>query len=144
MMVFVYFLQVSAFSTWEKELHKIVFDPRYLLLTSKERKVVFDEYVKDRAEKERQEKRNAYRKARDDFKKLLQEAKLTSRVTFSEFCQKFSRDERFKRIDKMRERESYFNDFMLELRRKEREEKSTAKEKVKIVILFLILLLEHV
>jgi transcription elongation regulator 1 len=22
---------VSAFSTWEKELHKIVFDPRYLL-----------------------------------------------------------------------------------------------------------------
>ena len=28
--------QISAFSTWEKELHKIVFDPRYLLLTSKE------------------------------------------------------------------------------------------------------------
>ncbi|GAB6025445.1 hypothetical protein CHUAL_011190 [Chamberlinius hualienensis] len=27
--------EVSAFSTWEKELHKIVFDPRYLLLTSK-------------------------------------------------------------------------------------------------------------
>ena len=26
------------FSTWEKELHKIVFDSRYLLLTSKERK----------------------------------------------------------------------------------------------------------
>lgn len=29
---------VSAFSTWEKELHKIVFDERYLLLTSRERK----------------------------------------------------------------------------------------------------------
>lgn len=34
------FLQVSAFSTWEKELHKIVFDPRYLLLNSEERKQV--------------------------------------------------------------------------------------------------------
>lgn len=33
-------LQVSAFSTWEKELHKIVFDPRYLLLNSEERKQV--------------------------------------------------------------------------------------------------------
>ena len=33
----------------------------------------------------------------------------------------------------MRERESYFNDFMLEVRRKEREEKSTAKEKVSLV-----------
>ena len=35
-----FFIQVSAFSTWEKELHKIVFDPRYLMLTSKERKSV--------------------------------------------------------------------------------------------------------
>lgn len=33
-------LQVSAFSTWEKELHKVVFDPRYLLLNSEERKQV--------------------------------------------------------------------------------------------------------
>lgn len=33
-------VQVSAFSTWEKELHKVVFDPRYLLLNSEERKQV--------------------------------------------------------------------------------------------------------
>uniref|UniRef100_H2ZB70 WW domain-containing protein n=1 Tax=Ciona savignyi TaxID=51511 RepID=H2ZB70_CIOSA len=32
--------QVSAFSTWEKELHKIVFDPRHTLLNAKERKTV--------------------------------------------------------------------------------------------------------
>ena len=37
--------QVSAFSTWEKELHKIVFDARYLLLTSKERKQVCIGYL---------------------------------------------------------------------------------------------------
>lgn len=34
--------QVSAFSSWEKELSKIVFDSRYLLLTSRERKQVFE------------------------------------------------------------------------------------------------------
>lgn len=67
---------VSAFSTWEKELHKIVFDPRYLLLTSKERKQVFEKYVKDRAEEERKEKRNKMRQKRDDFRKLMEEAKL--------------------------------------------------------------------
>merc|ERR1739842_85043 len=50
--------QISAVATWEKELHKIVFDPRYLLLTSKERKQVFDKYVRERAEEERREKRN--------------------------------------------------------------------------------------
>lgn len=32
--------KVSASSTWEKELSKIVFDPRYLLLSSDERKAV--------------------------------------------------------------------------------------------------------
>lgn len=68
--------EVSAFSTWEKELHKIVFDPRYLLLTSKERKQVFERYVKERAEDERREKRNRLRERKDAFRKLLSEAHL--------------------------------------------------------------------
>lgn len=68
--------QVSAFSTWEKELHKIVFDPRYLLLTSKERKQVFEKYVKERAEEERREKRNKMKERKDQFQKLLEEAGL--------------------------------------------------------------------
>lgn len=68
--------QVSAFSTWEKELHKIVFDPRYLLLTSKERKQVFEKYVKERAEEERREKRNKMRERKDEFRRLMEEAGL--------------------------------------------------------------------
>ena len=69
-------LQVSAFSTWEKELHKIVFDPRYLLLTSKERKQVFDQYVKERAEEERREKHRKMKEKKEAFRQLLEEAKL--------------------------------------------------------------------
>ena len=75
-LIFSFLLQVSAFSTWEKELHKIVFDSRYLLLTSKERKQVFEQYVKERAEEERREKRNKLREKRDQFKQLLEECKL--------------------------------------------------------------------
>ena len=70
---------MSAFSTWEKELHKIVFDPRYLLLTSKERKTVFDQYVKERAEEERKEKRNKMKETKEQFKQLMDEAKITSK-----------------------------------------------------------------
>jgi len=77
--------QVSAFSTWEKELHKIVFDPRYLLLTSKERKQVFEQYVKERAEEERREKRNKLKEKKDQFKQLLEEANLTSKYD-SDLC----------------------------------------------------------
>lgn len=67
---------MSAFSTWEKELHKIVFDPRYLLLTSRERKQVFEKYVKERAEEERREKRNKMRQKREDFRSLMELANL--------------------------------------------------------------------
>lgn len=72
-------MQVSAFSTWEKELHKIVFDSRYLLLTSKERKQVFEKYVKERAEEERREKRNKMRERKDQFQQLLETAGLNSK-----------------------------------------------------------------
>lgn len=68
--------EVSAFSTWEKELHKIVFDPRYLLLTSKERKQVFESYVKERAEEERKEKRNKLKERKDQFRALMEDVKL--------------------------------------------------------------------
>lgn len=67
---------MSAFSTWEKELHKIVFDPRYLLLTSRERKLVFEQYVKERAEEERREKRNKMRQKREDFRALMESCNL--------------------------------------------------------------------
>ncbi|KAL3276562.1 hypothetical protein HHI36_011936 [Cryptolaemus montrouzieri] len=123
--------QVSAFSTWEKELHKIVFDSRYLLLTSKERKQVFEKYVKERAEEERREKRNKLREKKDAFRKLLQESHLHGKSSFSDFAQKYAKDERFKGVEKMRERESLFNEYLIEVRKREKEEKNQRREQVK-------------
>ena len=76
------------FSTWEKELHKIVFDRRYLLLTSKERKQAYEQYVKDRADDERKEKVRKLRQRKDDFRQLLIDAKLRGRYadSFSTFA----------------------------------------------------------
>ncbi|KAH8414522.1 hypothetical protein KR215_007969 [Drosophila sulfurigaster] len=122
---------VSAFSTWEKELHKIVFDPRYLLLTSKERKQVFEKYVKDRAEEERKEKRNKMRQKRDDFRKLMEDAKLHGKSSFSEFSQRNAKEERYRAIEKVRERESLFNEFIVEVRRREKEDKQLRKEQIR-------------
>ncbi len=123
--------EISAFSTWEKELHKIVFDPRYLLLTSKERKQVFDRYVRERADAERRERKSRLKEKKEAFKKLLSEAKLTGKSSFSEFTSKHGKDERFKGIEKGRERESLFNEHLLELRKKEKEERSEKRERAK-------------
>merc|ERR1712183_735165 len=115
--------EISAFSTWEKELHKIVFDPRYLLLTSKERKQVFDRYVRDRAEEERREKRAKAKERKDAFRALCEEKNVTAKTSWSEFSREVAKDERFKAIDKSRDREILFNEFQSEIRKKERDEK---------------------
>lgn len=69
------YFQVSAFSTWEKELPKIVFDPRFLLLTQKERKQCFEKFVRTRADEERQERKNKLKAKKDEFKALVEEAR---------------------------------------------------------------------
>ncbi|CAG5872500.1 unnamed protein product [Menidia menidia] len=122
---------VSAFSTWDKELHKIVFDPRYLLLNPKERKQVFDQYVKTRAEEERKEKKNKLMQAKDEFRRMMEEAKLTPRTTFSEFALKHGRDPRFKTIEKMKDREAIFVEFVTTMRKREKEDSKSRGEKVK-------------
>merc|ERR1712176_187450 len=123
--------QISAFSTWEKELHKIVFDPRYLLLTSKERKSVFDKYVRERAEEERKEKKAKAKARKEDFKALTVEAGIDCRSSWSEFAREHGKDERFKAIEKTKERESLFLEIQIELKKKEREERDEKRKQVK-------------
>merc|ERR550532_1628027 len=120
--------QISAFSTWEKELHKIVFDPRYLLLTSKERKQVFDKYVRERADEERKEKKAKAKERKDHFRALCEEKNVHAKTSWSEFSRDVAKDERFKAIDKSRERESLFNELQSEIRKKERDEKEERRK----------------
>merc|ERR1719483_466443 len=122
---------ISAFSTWEKELHKIVFDPRYLLLASKERKSVFDKYVRERAEEERKEKKAKAKERKEAFKSLCDEAGVGSRTSWSEFSREWGKDERFKAIDKSRDRESLFLEIQSDLKKKEKEEKYEKRKQSK-------------
>ncbi|XFF91867.1 PREDICTED: transcription elongation regulator 1-like protein [Capra hircus] len=112
---------VSAFSTWEKELHKIVFDPRYLLLNSEERKQIFEQFVKTRIKEEYKEKKSKLLLAKEEFKKLLEESKLSPRTTFKEFAEKYGRDQRFRLVQKRKDQEHFFNQFILILKKRDKE-----------------------
>merc|ERR1719237_1283112 len=101
--------QVSAFSSWEKELSKIVFDPRYLLLTRKEKKA---------KAKERKE----------NFIELCKEVGVTPKSSWSEFSREQAKDERFKAIEKSRDRETHFNDYVSELKKKEKDKKDEKRK----------------
>ncbi|CAK7302676.1 Transcription elongation regulator 1-like protein [Vulpes lagopus] len=116
---------VSAFSTWEKELHKIVFDPRYLLLNSEERKQIFEQFVKTRIKEEYKEKKSKLLLAKEEFKKLLEESKVSPRntggTTFKEFAEKYGRDQRFRLVQKKKDQEHFFNQFILILKKRDKE-----------------------
>ncbi|XP_076615964.1 uncharacterized protein tcerg1l isoform X2 [Chaetodon auriga] len=119
---------VSAFSTWEKELHKMVFDPRYLLLTSDQRKQVFDQFVKSRVKEEYKEKKSKLQKAREEFKQLLEEAKITSRSTFKEFCARYRGDQRFGALNRKREQEVLFHHYITSLKKRDKENRTRLRK----------------
>uniref|UniRef100_A0A672SAK1 Transcription elongation regulator 1 like n=1 Tax=Sinocyclocheilus grahami TaxID=75366 RepID=A0A672SAK1_SINGR len=84
---------VSAFSTWEKELHKIVFDPRYLLLSPEERKQV----------------------------RHKEEAEKKELSMFKEFSEKYGNDTRFKQVLKRKDQELFFTQFISTLKKRDKE-----------------------
>lgn len=65
---------VSAFSTWEKELHKIVFDQRYLLLTSNERKKLLIDMWRKSWKRKNEKGRTDSKKQRKSFSNCSQKS----------------------------------------------------------------------
>jgi transcription elongation regulator 1 len=103
---------VAPFSKWEKELPKIVFDPRFKAIPSHStRRAIFDHYVRTRAEEERKEKRAAQKAAVEAYKELLEEASedINKKTAYQDFKRKWGADSRFEALDR-KEREALFNE----------------------------------
>ncbi|KAK7258065.1 hypothetical protein RIF29_32476 [Crotalaria pallida] len=118
---------VAPFSKWEKELPKIVFDPRFKSIPSySARRSLFEHYVKTRAEEERKEKRAAQKAALEGFKQLLDEATedINHNTDYPTFREKWGNDPRFKALDR-KEREHLLSERVLPLK-KAAEEKAKA------------------
>lgn len=75
---------------------------------------------------------------KEGFRTLLEEAELHGKSTFSSFSNKHGKDPRFKAVERMRDREDYFKDYVDELYKKEKEEKKKEKESAKAAFLQLL------
>ncbi|PON93729.1 WW domain containing protein [Trema orientale] len=118
---------VAPFSKWEKELPKIVFDPRFKAIPSySTRRSLFEHYVKTRVEEERKEKRAAQKAAIESFKQLLEEASedIDHKTDYQIFRKKWGDDPRFLALDR-KDREHLLNERVLPLKRAA-EEKARA------------------
>ncbi len=57
---------------------------------------------------------------------------LFCRSTFTEFSSRHSKDERFRAVEKIRDREAWFHEYVQELKTKEKEGSSRHSEKEKV------------
>lgn len=119
---------VAPFSKWDKELPKIVFDPRFKAIPGySARRALFDHYVRTRADEERKEKRAAQKAAMEGFKQLLEEAKedIDHNTDHHSFKKKWGHDLRFEALER-KDRESLLNERILPLKR-------AAEEKARVI-----------
>ncbi|XP_048599173.1 pre-mRNA-processing protein 40A isoform X2 [Brassica napus] len=116
-------VNVQSDWTWEQTTKEIVHDKRYgALRTLGERKQAFNEYLGQRKKVEAEERRWRQKKAREEFVKMLEECEeLSSSMKWSKALSLFENDERFKAVDRPRDREDLFDNYIVELERKERE-----------------------
>ncbi|XP_021284433.1 pre-mRNA-processing protein 40A [Herrania umbratica] len=117
--------------TWEQTMREIINDKRYgALKTLGERKQAFNEYLGQRKKLEAEERRMRQKKAREEFTKMLEESKeLTSSMRWSKAQSLFENDERFKAVERARDREDLFENYIVELERKERENAADEKRR---------------
>ncbi|XP_076959980.1 pre-mRNA-processing protein 40A-like isoform X1 [Bidens hawaiensis] len=113
---------VKADWNWEQAMRVIINDKRYGALKAHgERKQAFNEYLMQRKKLEAEERRLKQRKAKEEFTKMLEESKeLTSSMRWSKAMVLFEDDERYKAVDRPSDREDLFQNYLVDLQKKER------------------------
>lgn len=108
--------------TWDQAMRAIINDRRYGALKSLgERKQAFNEYLSQKKKLEAEERRVKQKKAREDFRIMLEDYKeLSSSSRWSKAISIFEHDERFKAVERAKDREDLFEDYVEELEKKER------------------------
>ncbi|KAJ1953623.1 hypothetical protein IWQ62_005947, partial [Dispira parvispora] len=103
---------VSPFSTWERELHHIINDPRYALVkTLKQRKELFDEYCAEKAAQKRSSSSLdgvPNEKPRDAFRRLLVEHVTSDTTLWGEAQRRLRKHSAWLGLTSTREKEAMF------------------------------------
>ncbi|PNT57402.2 hypothetical protein POPTR_001G289800v4 [Populus trichocarpa] len=108
--------------TWDQAMRVIINDKRYgALKTLGERKQAFNEFLGQKRKQEAEERRIKQKKAREEFKNMLEESKeLTASIRLSKAVTLFENDERFKAVERERDRKDLIETYLQELEEKER------------------------
>ncbi|OMO73829.1 hypothetical protein CCACVL1_17115 [Corchorus capsularis] len=108
--------------TWDQAMRVIINDKRYgSLRTLGERKQAFNEYLGQKKKQEAEERRIKQKKAREEYRKMLEEcSEVTSSTRWSKAVTMFEDDDRYKAVEREKDRKDIFENYVDELRKKDR------------------------
>ncbi|KAI3672700.1 hypothetical protein L6452_38797 [Arctium lappa] len=114
---------LEADCSWEQAMRVIINDKRYgMLRTLGERKRAFNDFLMEKKKLDAEESRLRQRKAKDEFMKMLEESKeLTSSMRWSKAIALIEDDKRYKAVERPADREDLFQNYLVDLKKKERE-----------------------
>merc|ERR1719424_891404 len=123
-------MEITSTSKWGEVNRLCNQDPRWAALkTMGQKKQFFAEWQTRRMKEEKEERRLNLKKARDKFLKMLAEdTTIDMKTRWREAQTRLLDDERYKLLEDDREREELFNDFVVELARKDDEEKRVLRK----------------
>ncbi|KAL9333667.1 hypothetical protein Peur_073806 [Populus x canadensis] len=115
------YANVGSEWTWDQAMRVIINDKRYgALKTLGERKQAFNEFLGQKRKQEAEERRVKQKKTREEFKKMLEGSKeLTASMRWSKVATLFENDERFKAVERERDRRDLIETYLQELEEKE-------------------------
>ncbi|KAJ1660996.1 hypothetical protein IWQ61_000150 [Dispira simplex] len=121
---------VSPFSTWEREFHHIINDPRYALVkTLKQRKELFDEYCAEKAAQKRASSsldQASDKNPRDAFRQLLTEHITSDTTLWREVQRKFRKHPAWLGLRSTKEKEAIFRAHTTSLKESQARGRRTA------------------
>ncbi|BAB02553.1 formin binding protein-like [Arabidopsis thaliana] len=112
--------KVGSDWTWEQAMREIINDKRYgALRTLGERKQAFNEFLLQTKRAAEEERLARQKKLYEDFKRMLEECvELTPSTRWSKTVTMFEDDERFKALEREKDRRNIFEDHVSELKEK--------------------------
>ncbi|KAI8331688.1 hypothetical protein BC941DRAFT_438177 [Chlamydoabsidia padenii] len=117
---------LSPFSSWEKELPKLIVDPRYNLVEPhNKRKSLFNNYCRVLASEKKKTKKKA---PEEDYRDLLQDM-VVNKMYWDDFRRKAKNDPRFKAVRESKVRETLFKDYIKHLANKRPSSSKTVEDR---------------
>ncbi|CAF1932503.1 BnaC05g33110D [Brassica napus] len=115
-------VNVGSDWTWEQAMREIINDRRYgVLRTLGERKQAFNEFLAQMRKAAEEEKIARQLKRYEDFRRMLEECvELTPSTRWSKAVTMLEDDERFKVVEREKDRRNIFEDHISDLKEKER------------------------